>query len=396
MAISTPTNKTTAFDDANASVYTVASQTYTAGRLYLLAFSASRTGATPDDPVLTGQGTWNLVTAVSWGSTNTKRLTLYRYLATSTTTGTVIATYANALNAALWSLTEIASGFDTTGTNGAGALAQGQSLAVGTSSTSNTVALTAFGTGGIGFGVFSTDISGDIVPANSYIELGQASSTAPVGTIQSEYRLTDADPSVTFAAARCGGIGVEIKQAGGTAYTMPADGAAFTETGQAASLERGVKVPAATTSFAFSGVAASLEVGRKVTAISGAMAVTGTAANLAAGRRLLAAIGSVALTGTDATLVYAPSVGYPMPADSADFTLNGTDAAFAYARLMAALQAVYALAGTDSRLDWSGYVPPPTPAERSYTVAFEDRTFVIQAQDRTYTVAAERRVLELA
>jgi hypothetical protein len=237
------------------------------------------------------------------------------------------------------------------------------------------VALTPFGTGGIGFGVFSTDVSGDIVPANGYTELGQAFSTAPVGTIQSEYRLSDADPSVTFAAARCGGIGVEIKQASaGTAYTMPADAGAFSQTGQAASLERGVKLTAASTPFAVSGTVASLE----------------------RGYRLLAVGAAFTLTGIDTTLVYAPSVGYPMAADGGAFTLNGTDAAFSYARLMAALQAVYAFDGTEVDLDWSGYVPPPTPQERIYFVAAEVRVFSVEAQDRTYIVMAESRELAIA
>jgi hypothetical protein len=374
MAISTPTNKAALGDDNNLTAYVVTSQTYTAGRLYLLAINASRASLPPDDPTFTGVGTWTPITFITWGSSNTKRLTLYRFLPSSTVTGTVTATYANQLNAASWNLTEIVSGFDSGGTNGSGAITQSNTQLTGTGGTSSTVTLAAFATGGIGFAVFATDAVGDIVPANGYTELSQVGTAAPSGTLQSQYRLTDADPSVTFAAARAGGVGVEIKQASATAYTMPADAGAFTETGQAASLERGVKLAA----------------------MPASLLATGTAANLAVGYRLLALGAEMTLTGTDATLVYAPRVDYPMLADSGDFTLDGTDAAFSYARLMAALQAVYAFAGTNARLDWSGYVPPPTPQERIYFVAAEVRVCFVDAQDRTYSVAADRRELAIA
>lgn len=402
MAISTPTNKTTSFSDANATVYTVASQTYTAGRLYLLAVSGSRTSVTPDDPVLTGQGTWTQVAAISFGSSNTKRLTLYRYLAASTTTGTVTLTFANQLTAALWSLTEIDSGFDTTGTNGAGAITQALTQLSGTSSTSNTVALSAFGTGGLGFGVFSTDTSVDIVPANGYTELAQASSTAPVGTIQSQYRLTDADPGVTYTASRAGGIGIELKQGGATAYTMPADAGAFTLSGMAAnpeynrrfvaeavtfalagiaaSLERGVRLTAATTSFAFSGQATSLEVGRKVAATSTAFALSGTAASLERGVKLAGVTGSFALVGTDATLVYTPLGGYTMTAEGATFAVMATVVSLRLGYRVAAASGSLALVGYDAAFVY-------VPIAVGYTLATDSGAFTLNGTDAAFAYA---------
>jgi hypothetical protein len=122
-----------------------------------------------------------------------------------------------------------------------------------------------------------------------------------------------------------------LNTAAGGAYTITADRATFTETGNAAGLTAQRKVTADTQSYALTGIAAGLKRGYPMPAATGSHTLTGNAAGLAAGRKISAEQGAYTLTGADAGLTYTPAVAaYTMNADAVAFTLTGNDAAFAY------------------------------------------------------------------
>lgn len=212
MPISTPTLLTSGTNGSNLTAYSTASVTLTAGRLYLLALVTSRSGSSQQATV-GGNGTWTEVATTEWGSG--KRLSLYRCLATATATAAITITFVDTHQMACWFVTEIESGFDTGGTNGAAAIAQ-SALNTALTVTALSVPLAAFAAGGLGIGIFATDNSTpgtDIVPANGYTELGQVQGESPGGQLEVQYNLTDADPSATFESGNAAGIGVEIKSA---------------------------------------------------------------------------------------------------------------------------------------------------------------------------------------
>lgn len=207
------TDLATSGDSTNALVYTTASTTPGTNHLILACILASRTGATPDDPTVFGNGlTWVFVAGVTWGASNTKRLTIYRAMGTPSL-GTVTFTFANTLNGCNWSVVDVA-GMDTGGTNGSGAVVQ-SAVNSAAAATSLAVALAAFGNAANAtFGTFGTDIAGNITPGTGFTEINEAQTTAPVLTINSQYQLAnDTSVDASTASANIGGIALEIKSA---------------------------------------------------------------------------------------------------------------------------------------------------------------------------------------
>ena len=149
------------------------------------------------------------------GVSNTKRLTVYRAMGASPSTGTIVITFANALNGCNWSVLDV-SGVDTTGTNGSGAIVQAVTGSNASAGTSLSITLAAFGSASNAtFGTFATDISGNITPGTGFTEIGEASTASPVLTINSQYQLAnDTTVDASFASARAGGIAIEIKDGG--------------------------------------------------------------------------------------------------------------------------------------------------------------------------------------
>ena len=217
------TNLTHSGDSTNATVYTTASISPGANRLVLLAILASRTGATPDDPTISGNGlTWVQVAARTGGASSTKRLTVYRAMGASPSTGAITLTFANQLNGCNWLVVDV-DPVDTGGTNGSAAVVQ-SAVNSAAAATSLTVTLAAFAdAANVTFGAFGTDISGNITPGTGFTEIGEASTASPVLTIESEYQLAnDTTVDATTASANILGIALEIKAAasGGLTITL--------------------------------------------------------------------------------------------------------------------------------------------------------------------------------
>lgn len=136
------------------------------------------------------------------------------------------------------------------------------------------------------------------------------------------------------------------------AYTLTADQASFTLTGQAANVLYGHAVVATQASFV----------------------LTGQITGLLFSHRLTATQASYTLDGQDVGLLY----GRILVTVQASFALTGQVAGLLFGYLLAALQASYALTGQAVTLDWSGSVPVVTPDSRTFIVPFQNRTYIVR------------------
>lgn len=160
-----------------------------------------------------------------------------------------------------------------------------------------------------------------------------------------------------------------------THYTLTADAAAFTLTGQDASLERGLLLTAAAGSytltgqaatfprtyvlaadagsFVLTGQAASLKKGFVLAAGAGAFALTGQAASLEIGYLVSAGVGVFTLTGQAATL----NKGFTLTAAAGAFTLTGQAASIEYGRIFSVDVGAYVVDGQSANLIGAGRGP---------------------------------------
>jgi hypothetical protein len=117
-----PTDLTTeGFIASGATVYTTDSITPSANALVLAWVGNEDIFGTPSIPTLTGCGlTWVQIDTVQFGNL---RLTLFRALGASPSSGAVTITFPASEWAAIWSITQFTD-TDTSGTNGSGAIAQ--------------------------------------------------------------------------------------------------------------------------------------------------------------------------------------------------------------------------------------------------------------------------------
>lgn len=140
---------------------------------------------------------------------------------------------------------------------------------------------------------------------------------------------------------------IPIVGTAGTAYTLAAATGAFTLSGQAANLNRGIKTSGETGAFVLSGQDVSLLKGKKLTtetgtfiltgqdigtvraikmsANAGAFTLAGQDVGLTRGKNLIAEAASYSLTGVDADLVLEIN-NYVLSADSGSFNLTGQNA----------------------------------------------------------------------
>ena len=122
--VAAPVSLTSGSDATNASSYATASIAPSANKLILAAVSVRKGTATASTPTLTGCGlTWVQVATVI-NSTNVVRLTLFRAMSASPSSGAVTIDLGGVThNHCLWSICEFGS-VDTSGTNGSGAVVQ--------------------------------------------------------------------------------------------------------------------------------------------------------------------------------------------------------------------------------------------------------------------------------
>lgn len=130
------------------------------------------------------------------------------------------------------------------------------------------------------------------------------------------------------------------------AYTLTAAAAAFTLSGGAATLKRGLRLSASPGAFTLGAGVATFAKGYRLTAAAGAFALTGGAAALTRGLLLTAGAGSFSLSGGAATF----RLGKRLVAAAATFALSGGAASFPLTRRLTAAAGSFALTGGAANL----------------------------------------------
>jgi len=195
--------------------YSTASVTPSANKLILLIVLCTATALR----TMTVSGcslTWVEEETITFNTAGTPlwRLSVFRAMGASPTTGTVDILPSASSTGMLWSLVEL-DGVDTTGTNGSGAIVQ--SVPDRTDGvTTFAVTLAAFGSAdNATFGAFGTSRNEVHTQGAGFTQAHDVGMTAPAARVQTQYLLgnsTTVDCSWTNAAA-VGGIGIEIKAA---------------------------------------------------------------------------------------------------------------------------------------------------------------------------------------
>lgn len=219
------TNILTTGTDVDATSFVTSSVSLVANRLYILTV-ASRTGITvdPNQPTVTGaSATWvvpsggALVGTIVYdtASSSRKRETVFYTMVTSNSSGALTIDFAGQTQTDFDVLLDEATGTDTSGANGAGAIVQCLTAKDETgTATSLTVTLSAFAsTNNATFGAFSSSSSTSVHTQGSGFTKLNTSLNGNIGTL-SEWRVdndTSVDFSVDVASGELGGIALEIK-----------------------------------------------------------------------------------------------------------------------------------------------------------------------------------------
>ncbi len=217
MAI-TQTVLTSSANTTDATSWTTASISPTANRLVLAAVSSSL-AAGPAVPTLTGNGlTWVQVNSRTYAGN--RRVTVFRAMGASPTTGTVVIDFAGVTQlAAAWIFSEY-DGVDTSGTNGSGAIVQSV-IATGTSA-APAATLAAFGsTSNATYGAFSVNNTSGFT--GEFAEVADVN-VSGLGSLMAEWR-NDNDTSVTATCTSgdWGVVAIEIKAGAASLTSSPAD-----------------------------------------------------------------------------------------------------------------------------------------------------------------------------
>ena len=200
-----------------------------------------------------------------------------------------------------------------------------------------------------------------------------------------------ANPWQLFAAPR---NVLKAAAGGGPTYTLTADSASYTLTGQTTGLNFNRVLAADTQSYTLTGQTTGLAFNRTLAAASGSFALTGQDAGLAFNRVLSAANGSYALDGQDVTLTYTPISGatYTLGAASGSFALTGQDTGLAFNRVLTADTQSYSLSGDVAGLAFNRVLAADTV---SYALTGQDVTLTYTSNGFTYTLTAESGSFEV-
>lgn len=181
--------------EVSGSSKTTASISPTANRLILCAVSSNHASTLPNEPTVSGCSlTWVKIDSNSGG---TRRITLFRALGASPTTGTLTISFGGQNQANVhWAVVECAN-VDTSGTNGSGAVRQS---ALGTGSgthTSTTATLAAFGNANNAtFGCFEHPSGTAVTEGSGFTELSETTTSSAI-TLQTEFKNSN-DTSVDW------------------------------------------------------------------------------------------------------------------------------------------------------------------------------------------------------
>lgn len=298
MAI-TVTELTAGASTSNVTTYTPASISPGANKLITCDVYSSRGGSTdPDVPTMpTSNGlTWVQIDTqlLPLAGTVRVRLTSFRAMAASTSSGSPSIVHASSCTGCAWVIKEW-DGVDTGGTNGSAAVPQ---VAKNTSTASTSVTTTlgsALQSGSAHNAVFGTNASTTFTAEGSWTESPSPEQTyaTPGSTMGGMYRLNTSDTTATGTFGASGenaGISYEIKAAAGGTPQLCAAVIGSTST-LAAALSTPKRLAATIDSS--SSVAASASTPKRLSAVVGSVSTFAAALSASSVVYLAATIGSV-------------------------------------------------------------------------------------------------------
>ena len=236
------------------------------------------------------------------------------------------------------------------------------------------------------------------LPADAGKEIAGRIITPPSGGVffayeDGSFTFTGADGSYSFtyqlyvdgvATGPVTAASIEVGVAVGPTYTLTANPASITMTGQSAALSANRVLSANPASLDFTGQSAGLYARRTLqadpatitltgqaveltysaapgatytlTVTAASLAFTGQSASLLAARRLSAEPAAFAFDGQQGSLIRA----YSLSAQGTSFALTGQDVALLATRVLSAQGTGFAFTGHSVGLSYSGYVEPPT------------------------------------
>lgn len=218
----TVTHKFTAGSDVDGTGFSTQSWTPTANVLLLVSVISQKGSGTSPAPTLSGNGvTWvQVATRQATQSGYDSRITLFRSMGASPSTGSITITFGESQNDCAWSVNEV-SNVNTSGTNGSGAVGGTDGTNTQTNQTSGTntsltVTLAAFDSANNGtFGAFYQWTPNAVTPGSGFSELGEVNVASAI-IHQTEWKNSN-DTGVDATWASNGdinfGIAVELNQA---------------------------------------------------------------------------------------------------------------------------------------------------------------------------------------
>lgn len=227
VAMATGTNLTAGGVTSPAATTSTASITPTANALILAWVFQNHDAATTNPPTLSGNGlTWVQVATVQFATSNRGRLTVFRAMGASPSTGVVTITHnTTPTEGVVWSIDQW-TGTDTSGTNGSGAIAQ-SNTATGTTSAGSVGVSSAPSAGNPVTGALAQESADGSIndSALSGTKLGESGHTISPdwdGHLMSQYQ-TGQTLTATLGSffTGWGGIAIEILNAGGTVSPPP-------------------------------------------------------------------------------------------------------------------------------------------------------------------------------
>lgn len=201
------TSLTAGSSTTDGTVFTTASISPAANAaIYVAVQSAVGTG--PAAPATTGNSlTYAQEETVTF---STRRLTVFRAMGASPSTGAITFTFGVSQTSAIWSVIQC-TGVDTGGTNASAATVQSVT-ATATGGTTLTTTLAALGgaTNRIVTWV-GLDISSTVTPDADFLEITDGNVAAGASTLESETALNQTQTTPTFSTANAGAISIEVK-----------------------------------------------------------------------------------------------------------------------------------------------------------------------------------------
>ncbi len=152
----------------------------------------------------------------------------------------------------------------------------------------------------------------------------------------------------------------------GAPYTLTADGATYSYSGNDANLLYNRRLVAEGVAYSYLGNDANLFFNRQTQIGGGIYSYSGNDANLLYNRRLVAEGAAYAYSGNDANLVYAPAQAYTLTALGGIYNYSGNNATLIYSGGPPPVIEVIGVCGPQvtNVFLFNGVVEPPFPVQR--------------------------------